>query len=156
MSTSLRARGSFCSVIRASWEIRVERPLADVFDYVADLDNEPRWNPDASNVKRQTPGPIGLGTVYEEDFKRIGHYVTTIDVYERPRELGFDARNPRTDARVHFRFAPNGEAATDVSSVVELTMKGVMRVFEPLMAPMIRKQIENSRGPELKRALEGV
>lgn len=141
-------------MIRATWQIRVDRSAEDVFDFLADLRNEPQFNPDASNVERKTAGAIGLGTVYEEDFKRIGHYVTTIDIYDRPKELGFDARNPRTDALVRFALQSADGSATDVSCVVELTMKGVMRLVEPLMAPMIRRQIESSRGPGLKAALE--
>lgn len=108
-------------MIRASWQIRVERPAGEIFDFVADLRNEPQFNPDASNIEQQTPGPVGLGTVWTEDFKRIGRYETTIDVYEPPSSLGFDAR---------------------------------MRLMEPLMASMIRRQIEQTRGPMLKKALE--
>ncbi len=142
-------------MIRASWQIEIERSPEAVFDFVADLRNEPRFNPDASNIVQKTSGEIGMGTVYEEDFKRIGRYVTTIDVFDRPTQLGFDARNPKTDARVRFRFTSSGPSATEVSCTVELTMKGLMRVIEPLMAPMIRRQIEGSRGPMLKAALEG-
>ncbi|MGZ4481622.1 MAG: SRPBCC family protein [Gaiellales bacterium] len=141
-------------MIRAGWRIRIARAVQDVFDFVADLRNEPQFNPDASNVQQQTPGPIGLGTVYTEDFRRIGRYETTIDRYERPSELGFDARNPRADALVRFRFAAVGEGETKVSCTVELRMKGATRIMEPLLAPMIRRQIERTRGPMLKRALE--
>jgi uncharacterized protein YndB with AHSA1/START domain len=138
-------------VIRASWQTRIARPPEEVFDYLADLDNEPEWNPDASNVTRISPGPVGLGTVWEEDFARVGHYVTTIEAYERPSVLGFDAKNPRTDADVHFELAPDGDG-TSVSCVVELTMKGGMRLLEPLLAPLIRKRIERDRPASLSRA----
>jgi len=141
-------------VIRAAWQVRIERPQQQVFDYVANLDNEPEWNPDASNVVRKSDGPVGLGTVWEEDFARVGHYVTTISVYEPPRELEFDARNPKADARVRFHFAAAGEAATDVSCAVELTLKGFMRLFEPVMKGVARRGIETSRAPRLKSALE--
>ncbi len=107
---------------------------------------------DASNVTPVSPGPVGLGTVWEEDFARVGHHVTTIDAYERPSVLSFDARNPRTDAHVRFDFATAGEEATGVSCVVELTMKGGMRLLEPLLAPKIRKQIERDRPASLSRA----
>jgi hypothetical protein len=142
-------------MITASWNITIDRVPEDVFDFVADLDNEPQFNPDVSNIVKTSDGPIGLGTVYEEDFKRVGHYVTTIDVYERPAKLGFDARNRRTDAQVRFSLAPSGAGATDVSCTIELTIKGPMRLMEPLMTPMIRKQITTTRGPMLKQALEG-
>jgi Polyketide cyclase / dehydrase and lipid transport len=141
-------------MIDVGWQIRIERSADEIFDFVADLHNEPQFNPDASNIVRKTDGPIGRGTVYEEDFKRIGHYVTTIDVYDRPHRVGFDARNPRTDAVVRFRFDSNGPTTTDVTCELELTMKGFMRFLEPLMAPTIRKQITSTRGPMLKAALE--
>lgn len=142
-------------MIRASWDTRIERPQEELFDYLADLENEPKWNPGASNVVRVSPGPVGLGTVWEEDFARVGHYVTTIDAYERPSVLGFDAKNPRTDAHVRFEFAADGEHATNVSCVVELTMKGGMRLLEPVLAPMIRRQIERDRPESLRRAFDG-
>ena len=154
MSGTASAVPNTFDVITAHWQTGIERPVEEVFDYVADLKNEPTWNPDASNVVQTSDGPVGLGTTWEENFARVGHYVTTIDAYERPTTLGFDARNPKTDAVVRFRFEPQGDAAADVCCVVELTMKGAMRLFEPLMAPMIRRQIEQTRGPMLKKALE--
>jgi len=153
----LRARfacDTLAGMVKASWHVRIERPADAVFDFVADLRNEPQFNPDASNIRQETPGAIGLGTVWSEDFRRIGRYETTIDQYERPSRLGFDARNPKTDALVRFSFAPVGEDATAVDCTVELRMKGVMRMLEPLLAPTIRRQIEQTRGPMLKRALE--
>ena len=141
-------------MIRASWSIVVDRPPDAVFDYVSDLRYEPQWNPAASNVVQRTPGEIGSGTMWEEDYARVGHYVTTIDRFDRPRELGFDARNPKTDALVRFHFAPRGESQTEVSCQVELTMKGAMRIAEPALAPLVRREIEKNRGPMLKRAVE--
>jgi hypothetical protein len=141
-------------LIGADWQITIGRPAEEVFDFVADLRNEPQFNPDASNIVQKTDGAIALGTGFEEDFKRIGPYITTIDVYQRPTELGFDARNPKADAVVRFRFAAEGSSATSVSCRVELRMKGLMRFIEPLMAPMIRRQIQSTRGPMLKAALE--
>jgi hypothetical protein len=139
--------------IIAHWHTRIGRPVEHVFDYVADLKNEPQWNPDASNVVQMSDGAVGLGTEWEEDFARVGHYVTTLARYERPSKLAFDARNPRTDAYVEFRFAPAGDAATDVSCDVRLTMKGFMRLLEPLLAPVIKRQIESARPESLLDAL---
>jgi hypothetical protein len=64
---------------------------------------------------------------------------------ERPVEEVFES----------LGFAAAGDGATDVSCTVELTMKGPTRLFEPLLRRTIRRQIESSRGPLLKKALEG-
>ena len=142
-------------MIRASWQMRIARPVEEVFDYIADLQNEPEWNPDASNVVRTSPGQIGLGTVWEEDFRRVGHYVTTVDEYERPSVVSFDARNDRADAHVRFELSADGPGATDVSCAVVLTMKGAMRMLEPLLRSTIRRRIERDRPATLQRALAG-
>jgi hypothetical protein len=143
-------------MITASWQIRIARPPEQVFDFVADLHNEPQFNPDASNIVQESPGPIGPGTVFTEDFKRIGSFRTTIDRYERPGALGFDARNPKADANVQFTFSPAGDFETDVRCTVTLTMKGAMRLMEPVMRSSVQRQIEGSRGPMLKRAVESL
>jgi hypothetical protein len=140
-------------MITASWQITIDRKPEDVFDFVADLHNEPKFNPDASNIVKSSEGEIGLGTVYTEEFKRIGAYRTTIDVYQPSTALGFDARNPKCDARVRFTFEPHGDS-TEVGCVVGLTFKGAQRLVGVLMGGMIKKQIERNRGPMLKAALE--
>ncbi len=70
-----------------------------------------------------------------------------IDVFDRPSDLGFDARNPKCDALVRFHFVPAGEGATTVSCDVDLTFKGAMKFVAPLMAGKVRKSIETERGP---------
>jgi hypothetical protein len=130
-------------VIAASWAVTIDRRPEDVFDFVADLHNEPRFNPDASNVVKTSDGNIGLGTIYAQDVKRVGSYTTTIDRFARPAMLGFDARNPKCDALVRFTFAPAGEA-TDVGCSIELTFKGFQRLFEPLLRGKIVDEIEGT------------
>jgi diacylglycerol O-acyltransferase len=43
-----------------------------VFDFMTDLGNEPRWNPQMSRVEKLTPGEIGRGTCFQVQF---GHGV---------------------------------------------------------------------------------
>ena len=140
-------------MIRATGRVSVDRPAEEVFDFVADLENEPEFNPDASNIRKTTDGPIGLGTTYEEDVKPLGHFVVRIHEYERPTLLGFDARNPRADIRVLFRFTPRG-AATDVAAEIEMAMKGPLRLLEPILRPMVQRMYDRKRGPMLKQAVE--
>jgi polyketide cyclase/dehydrase/lipid transport protein len=141
-------------MISASWQIQIDKPPEQVFDYVADLDSEPEWNPDTSNIVKKTDGDVGLGTVFTEEFERIGTCTTTIDVFERPSNLGFDARNPKCDALVRFHFVAAAEDSTTVSCDVDLAFKGTMKFLAPLMAGKVRKSIETERGPALKRAVE--
>jgi carbon monoxide dehydrogenase subunit G len=140
-------------VIVTGWEIRIDRPAEQVFDFVADLRNGPTWNPDSSNVVLTSGGPVGPGSVFEEDRERFGRTVTTIDAFERPARLGFDARASRVHVRVRYAFEPDG-AATKVTCTAELRLRGASRLLEPVLRAVARRGVETSRGPALKAALE--
>jgi hypothetical protein len=47
---------------RVTGEILINRPVALVFDYVADQRNEPIYNPRMLRSEKITDGPIGVGT----------------------------------------------------------------------------------------------
>ncbi len=140
-------------MIRATGEIAIERPPEQCFDFIADLENEPKFNPDASNVRRVTDGQIGLGTTYTETVKPLGFFEVRIDEYDRPTLLGFDARNPRADIHVRFRFESRG-AATLLRGEIEMQPKGALRLLEPALRPVLKRVYERKRGPMIKRAIE--
>ena len=140
-------------MIRATGEISIDRPPEQAFDFVADLRNEPAFNPDASDVRKVTEGPIGLGTVYTERVRPLGPFEVRIDEYDRPRLLGFDARNPRADIRVRFHFEER-DGGTRLRAEIEMAPNGALRLAEPVLRPMMRRTYERKRGPMIKRALE--
>ena len=140
-------------MIKATSSIHVARPPEHCFDFIADLHNEPAFNPDASDIVKTTPGPIGLGTVYTETVKPLGHFEVEIDRYERPRILGFDARNGKAHIPVRFEFEPAG-GGTELHVDLEMHFRGPVRLLEPIMRPMVRRIYEKQRKPKLKAALE--
>jgi uncharacterized membrane protein len=46
--------------------IRINRPIADVFAFVSDLENIPKWNYYVLKVIKLTNDPIGIGSVYHQ------------------------------------------------------------------------------------------
>jgi hypothetical protein len=140
-------------VIRARGQIRIERPSEQVFDFLADLSNEPQFNSDASDIIKVTEGEIGLGTRYTESVKPLGFFEVLIHEYDRPRLLGFDARNARADIRVVFAFT-EVDGATDMTAELEMSPKGAFRLTTPLLGPMMRRTMQKQRGPNIKRAVE--
>jgi hypothetical protein len=73
-----------------------------------------------------------------------------------PDEVSFVARRPGAVARVRFRCVPDGELATEVSCELELELNGGTRLVAPLIAEVMRRGLETSRGPALKQALEAL
>jgi carbon monoxide dehydrogenase subunit G len=58
--------------------IRIQRPIAEVFTFLSDFENLPKWNYYVLKVSKRSTGPIGIGTTYhqvrktdEQDFRII-------------------------------------------------------------------------------------
>ena len=46
--------------------IRIDRPIAEVFAFLSDLENIPKWNYYVLTVTKISDGPIGIGTMYHQ------------------------------------------------------------------------------------------
>ncbi len=64
----------------------IDRPINDVFEFLADGTNDPKFSPRVQQIKQSTDGPIGVGTVFESTVKDAG--MTTRRQFELTR---FDA-----------------------------------------------------------------
>ena len=137
-------------------EITIARPPEDVFDYVADERNEPRFNPQMLSVEQLTPGPIGLGTRFRAEVTSRGRPLEMIiqyTAYERPRRLASATRMAAMDIRGALTFDPVPEG-TRMRWHWELAPRGLLRLLTPLVARMGRRQ-EEAIWAGLKGVLEG-
>ena len=57
---------------RVEGEMMIQRPVEEVFDFVADERNEPRYNPHMLHAAQISDGPIGLGTRFRAELKAMG------------------------------------------------------------------------------------
>jgi len=82
--------------VRIEGEVVIIRPVDQVFDFVADERNEPRYNSRMVRADKTSPGPIGRGSRFLAESAMLGRVVeTTIEFtdYERPRLLGSTSRS---------------------------------------------------------------
>jgi hypothetical protein len=124
--------------------IEIARPVEEVFDFVADATNEPRYNHDMVRCERVTPGPIGVGTSYEAELKSTGAVPMTVEVtgFERPHRLESRARIKGTmDIRgaVTFEAIPAG---TLMSWAWDVEPHGCMRLLGPFVTRLGRRNEE--------------
>jgi hypothetical protein len=50
----------------------VDRPIDDVFAFLADGTNDPKFSPRVQEMRKLTDGSVGVGTVYESTVKDAG------------------------------------------------------------------------------------
>jgi hypothetical protein len=57
-------------MVEVQGEIVIDRPPEEVFDFVADEENEPQYNPQMRLARKMTEGPIGVGTSFYAEMTR--------------------------------------------------------------------------------------
>jgi uncharacterized protein YndB with AHSA1/START domain len=50
----------------------IDRPIAEVFAFLADGTNDPKFSPRVQEIRQTTDGPVGAGTVFESKVKDAG------------------------------------------------------------------------------------
>ena len=143
-------------------EIVIERPVEDVFDFVADERNEPRFNSRMSRVELLTPEPVGAGSQFVAESTMMGRafeVAVQYTVFERPRFLGSRSRStPRggkgrpllIEGSLTFEPVPEG---TRMRWSWQVETPGALRLIAPMLAWMGRRQ-ERAVWAALKHLLE--
>ena len=143
-------------MVEVKGEIVIHRPPAEVFDFVADEENEPRYNPQMRLAKKVTEGPIGVGTSFRAEMTGRGRVVPmTIQFtkYERPRRIAERVQMKAMDLTGGLTFEPV-DGGTRMRWLWNLEPHGVIRFMGPLVAVMGRRQ-EQRIWTGLKHLLEG-
>jgi uncharacterized membrane protein len=128
--------------MRIDLEHVVAHPVDQVFAFMADVRNRPRWQENTRDVELITDGEPRLGTRWRETVKGIGTYEAEVVAFERDALWVEAADLEAGSGRIEVAFAPAEDgAATRVNVAVEISLRGTKRLMEPALAPMIRRQM---------------
>src|SRR4030095_4739997 len=143
-------------MIKVEGSIVINRPIAEVFAFVANFENHPKWESNFQKVKLLTSTPSGVGTTYQCDLKLPGQTATSkfeITEFEVNKKIAFEAE-PAGPAKPNgsFRFesVPDG---TKITLLPRPEFRGFFKLLEPMMASYVRKQNQDHL-VKLKRLLE--
>jgi len=121
----------------------INRPVADVFAFVANLENLPKWDTDFQEAKRVTSTPDGIGATYQCLLKYPGGKTATQKVetteYTENKKITYESEPTKiAKARVNIRFEHVAEG-TKITSLLQPEFYGLFRLLEPLMTGAIHK-----------------
>jgi len=136
-------------------EVTVDRPIDQVFRYVADMTRQEEWT-DMMLVKMLTDGPIRAGTRYVAKFKKGPFKELTFEItsLEPDRLLGYRTIPPgQMSWEGEIRLDLASHASTHVLAEGRIRLHGLWRLVEPLVAGEIRRG-EADELVRLKNALE--
>jgi uncharacterized protein YndB with AHSA1/START domain len=143
-------------MVRIEGDIVIHRPVEEVFDFVADERNEPRYNPRMRRAGKISEGAIGVGTRFQAEVVSAGRPIEMVieyTGYERPRRLASTTHMAAMDIQYTLTFEPV-PAGTRTRWSGDLEPHGILKVITPLVARMGRRQ-ERRIWTGLKGLLEG-
>src|SRR5947209_14988903 len=74
----------------------IARPIEEVFAFLADGNNDPRFSPRVQDIRKTTDGPIGAGTVFESNVKDAGMTTSRkfeLTTFEAPTKIRWAERS---------------------------------------------------------------
>lgn len=121
-------------MIRFEHSIDVDRPINEVFSFLADFTNIPLWNYYVAHVHQVTPGPVVVGTLYEQ-VRRDDRQRYQVTAHRRPHLIGVVT-------------LPGERPAFDRRMTLEVTDRGLTRLHD-------RWELDTGHPPMLQRLATG-
>ena len=127
-----------------STNLVIRRPVEDVFTFVSNYQNSPRWVTGALEHTKVSAGPIGVGTVIRTTGRTLGLRLDAtriVTAYEPYSKYAFKSAYQQIPITTTFLFEPI-EGGTRLTVVVEGEPAGLFRVTAPLILGTIQQQFE--------------
>jgi len=121
----------------------IDRPIEEVFNFLADGTNDPKFSPRVLEIKKTTEGPVGVGTVYASTVKDAGVKTSRefkITEFDPPTRIRWAevSKNQVTASEGGYDLAREGNG-TRVTIYNVLEGHGIGKLFAPLALRSARK-----------------
>jgi hypothetical protein len=122
-------------------DIVINRPIDEVFDFVADERNEPKYNPQMTLAEMVTQGPIGVGSKFHSVMTGVRAADMTIEFteFDRPRRLGSTTHISNMDINGTLLFEPQGQN-TKMKWLWNIEPRGFLKLLGPIVRRMGERQ----------------
>lgn len=135
-------------------DVSINRSVSEVFAYLSDFENVPKWNYAITRTQKTSEGPVGVGTTYAQSrsIPRPSEEAFEVITYELGRRLAIRGDIGPFHGVIEYELEPV-EGGTRVVNRVALEARGIARLAAPLAAGSVRDAVAANLG-KLKELLE--
>jgi uncharacterized protein YndB with AHSA1/START domain len=125
-------------------EVEVNRPAREVFDYLADAENMPRWMKVFTAVEKVSDGPIGQDTEFRYQDKRGTDSTFSWSDFQPPGRLAWRGKAVKAlpggsiETNGHYDIHEH-DGHTHVLMHMQPQLHGTAKVLGPMLSRSIRK-----------------
>jgi Polyketide cyclase / dehydrase and lipid transport len=117
---------------------QIQRPTHVVFAFLADFTHMPLWNYYIHSVTQVTPGPLEVGTVFDQ-IRRTDRQRYVISEFTPDQQIAVHTLPPAWPLTLRFRVTPDAQG-TQVSETWDLET-GLPGLLERLAQPRVRAAV---------------
>ncbi len=142
-------------MIEIKTDIAINRPLEEIFEFMADFDNDVHWWREVLESRRISGGKLGVGTTYWQKSRIMGRTSETtfeITEYELCKKVSIKTLTGPMPYIAGYIFEA-AETGTRVTFSAKVKLAGLFKVAEPILACVLKKMTQANVG-NLKRLLE--
>ena len=134
-------------MITFSNTVDIARPPAEVFAYLADLEHTPEWNWAITSTRKVSPGPVGVGTRYQQSRSVPRSAVEMLEVTELQADSRIEVAGDLGPFRAHltYELAPTA-GGTRLTNSVDLDPPGALGLFGGLFTGRIQASVAENLG----------
>ncbi len=133
----------------------IDKPVKDVFAFVADPNNMSKWNSAVVSLEQIKPGVVGVGTKFKSTGELMGRRIEgemQVIAYEPDTKCGFQVQAGPMQVNLTMMFKTVG-TGTKVSLNAQGNPAGFFKLAEPVMAGRVKSLMEENLA-RLKTVLE--
>lgn len=95
--------------------IQIQRPVGEVFAFLSDLENLPKWNYFVLQVEKVSDGPVGIGATYHQIRKTDEQMLRIVELAPRQkiRVTTISKSYPRLEMELVLQEKDTGTQITD-------------------------------------------
>jgi uncharacterized protein YndB with AHSA1/START domain len=122
--------------------ITINRRPAEVYAFLADFENVPRWNYAISETRKIAGGPVGVGSRYRQTRTLPTRSEETFAVteFEPDRRLSIRGALGPFQGEITYLLEPAGNA-TALTNTMNLQPSGPLRLVAPLAASRVKSAV---------------
>lgn len=141
-----------------SAQIEVAVSAARAFDFVATIENLPRWQSGVVSARQTSPGPLGMGSTGAVTQQIAGQRVEAhveVTTFEPPRHVVLEGSASGIELRAELRVEPLDPERSRVGFELQIRAGSVfLKPIEPMIESAAAQEIGASLA-RLRAALEG-
>ncbi len=142
-------------MIKIEINLEINRSLPEVFAFLTDHENDSKWRSGVIESKKTSEGPVGVGATGSEMLQFLGRRMETsyeVTEYEQDRKLGFKTTSGPVPMEGGYSLESSG-SGTKLDFTIQGDAGGFFKLAEPILARMVKRQVESDFG-NLKDLLE--